>query len=96
MEVIIAPAAGNDIRQAHAYYAERNPEAAARLVRSILDAISGLTLFPLIGRSGVVPGTRERILTRYPYKIVYEINGDKIEVDRVLHTSQRWPETTRE
>lgn len=44
-----------------------------------------------MGRAGVVPGTRERILTRYPNKIVYEINGDTVEVDRVLHTSQQSP-----
>jgi len=57
------------------------------------DAINGLAQFPLMGREGVVPGTRERILTRYPYKIIYEVNenDDTIEIDRVLHTSQQWP-----
>ena len=96
MQVIVAPAARDDIQQAHAYYAERSPEAAVHLVRSILDALEGLALFPLIGGSGVVPGTRERILTRYPYKIVYEVKGDLIEVDRVLHTAQRWPNATQD
>ncbi len=91
MEIIVSPAARDDIRAAYSYYAERNPDAAGRVVRSITDAIIGLSQFPLMGREGVVPGTRERILTRYPYKIIYEINGDTIEVDRVLHTSQQWP-----
>ena len=91
MEVIVSPAARDDIHAAYTYYAERNPDAAGRVVRSISDAINGLAQFPLIGRAGVVPGTRERILTRYPYKIIYEINGNTVEVDRVLHTAQRWP-----
>ncbi|HWE61613.1 MAG TPA: type II toxin-antitoxin system RelE/ParE family toxin [Chloroflexota bacterium] len=91
MTIIVSPAARDDIRAAYTYYAERNPDAAGRVVRSIWNAISGLAQFPLLGRVGVVPGTRERILTRYPYKIVYEINGETIEVDRVLHTSQQWP-----
>lgn len=91
MEVIVSPAARDDIRAAYTNYAERNPDAAGRVVRSISNAINGLAQFPLMGRAGVVPGTRERVLTRYPYKIIYEINGDTVEVDRVLHTSQQWP-----
>jgi len=43
----------------------------------------------LIGRQGVKPGTRERILTRYPYKVVYEIRDDVIEIDRVLHAARQ-------
>lgn len=43
-----------------------------------------------MGRTGAKPGTRERILIRYHYKVVYEINGDTIEVDRVLHSAQHW------
>lgn len=91
MEVVVSPAARDDIRSAHAYYAERSPAAAGRVVQSILDAIGNLTQFPLIGRAGVIPGTRERLLVRYPYKIIYEVSDDTIEVDRVLHTAQRWP-----
>lgn len=91
VKIIVSPAARDDIRAAYTYYAGRNPDAAGRIVRSIRDAINGLAQFPLMGRVGVVPGTRERILTRYPYKIIYEINGDTIEVDRVIHTSQQWP-----
>lgn len=91
MEVIVSPAARDDIRAAYMYYAERNPDAAGRATKAILDAINGLAQFPLMGRDGVKPGTRERILTRYPYKVIYEINGDVLEIDRVLHTARQWP-----
>ena len=91
MEVIISPAAGVDIRAAYSYYAERNPDVAGRIGRSISAAINGLARFPLLGRAGVVPGTRSRVLTRYPYKIAYEIQDETIAVLRVLHTSQQWP-----
>lgn len=91
MEVVVSPAARDDIRAAHAFYAERSPAAAGRIVQSIVAAIGDLAQFPLIGRVGVVPGTRERLLVRYPYKIIYEIHGDMVEVDRVLHTAQQWP-----
>ena len=91
MEVIVSPAAREDIRSVYAYYADRNPDAAGRVVRTIIDVINGLAQFPLMGREGVKPGTRERILTRYPYKVVYEIRGEVIEIDRVLHAAQQWP-----
>lgn len=91
MDVIVSPAARDDIRAIYAYYAERNPDAAGRVTKTIMDAIHGLAQFPLMGREGVKPGTRERILTRYPYKVVYEIRGDTVEVDRVLHAAQQWP-----
>jgi plasmid stabilization system protein ParE len=89
MEVIVSPVALEDIRDIYAYYAERNPDAAGRVVKAVLDAINGLARFPLIGRQGVKPGTRERILTRYPYKVVYEIRDEIVEVDRVLHVARQ-------
>ena len=80
-------AARDDIRTAHRYYAERSRDAAGRMVESILDAIGGLAEFPLLGRAGVVPGTRERLLQRYPYKIIYQIQGETIEALRVSYRS---------
>ena len=85
------PAAQEDIRAAYAYYAERSPTSADRVVGAILKAATGLAQFPLLGHTGRVPGTRERIVTRYRYRIVYHIVGDSVEVLRVLHGAQQWP-----
>ena len=85
------PAAQADLRAAYAYYAERNPAAAHRVVGAILNAANGLAQLPLMGRHGAVPGTRERIVTRYPYRVVYHIVDDTIEVLRVIYTAQQWP-----
>jgi toxin ParE1/3/4 len=91
MRIVVSPVARDDIREAHAYYAERDTAVAGRLVRAIHDAIDGLTIYPLLGRAGIVPGTRERILTRFPYKIVYELRADIIEIHRVLHMARQLP-----
>ncbi len=84
------PAAQDDIRAAYRYYAERSPQAADRVVGAILNACNGLAEFPLLGRPGLVGGTRERLVTRFPYRIIYQITGETIEVLRVLHTTRRW------
>jgi plasmid stabilization system protein ParE len=46
-----------------------------------------------MGRPGEVPETRERIVTRYPYRIVYHIDeaGEVVEIWRVLHSAQHRP-----
>ena len=85
------PIAMDDLRAAYTYYAERNPGAAAGVVGTILNAANGLAQFPLLGRRGVVPGTRERVVTRYPYRIIYRVGDRTVEVLRVLHTAQQWP-----
>lgn len=93
MRVLITPAAEADLAAAYAFYAERSGAAAGLVLGTLLQAINGLVLFPLVGRVGAIPGTRERVVSRYPYRVVYSINedGETIEVWRVLHDTQRWP-----
>jgi len=83
------PAAQDDIRAAYAYYMDRCPARADRVVGAILKAANGLAQFPLLGTPGKVPGTRERIVVRYRYRIVYHIVGDTVEVLRILHGAQQ-------
>jgi len=89
--VILAPAARDDLASLYAYYSERSDEHAERLARAILLACDGLAEFPLLGKKGAVEGTRERLMTRYPYRLVYRIDGDDISVSRILHQRQQWP-----
>jgi len=30
-------------------------------------------------------------MTRYPYRLVYRIDGEDISVSRILHQRQQWP-----
>ncbi len=80
-----------DLRAIYAYYADRNLVSADRVVGTILKAANGLAQFPLMGRQGVVPGTRERIVTRYPYRIVYHVVDDAVEALRIIHTARQRP-----
>jgi toxin ParE1/3/4 len=92
MRVALTEAAEQDLAAIYAYYAGRS-SAADRVLGTILKAINGLALLPLMGRPGDVPETRERIVTRYPYRIVYHIDEahEVIEVWRVVHRTRQWP-----
>ncbi len=44
-----------------------------------------------IGRPGRVKGTRELVITRTPYIVVYRLDDGVVHIERVLHGAQRWP-----
>jgi plasmid stabilization system protein ParE len=73
------------------YLAVHSPRAAAALGEAIDRAVEGLQGFPDIGRPGRVPGTRELIVVRTPYLVIYEHTGETIHILRVLHGAQKWP-----
>ena len=73
------------------YIAEHNPAAAVRLEQRIIDATDQLVNHPQLGRAGRVPGTRELVVARTPYIVIYEIDGSIVRILRVLHCAQRWP-----
>jgi toxin ParE1/3/4 len=62
-----------------------------RVIATILTAIECLDRMPLHGRPGRRAGTRELVVTRYSYIVVYEVDGGDVNVARILHTAQQWP-----
>ena len=75
-----------------AYIASDDPEAALRVVARVQDAIERLALYPSLGRPGRVPGTRELVVSGTPFVVPYRVRGEQVEILRVLHGAQRWPE----
>ena len=67
------------------------PQAARRLALRLLEGIDSLAEFPLRGRPGRVPGTRELIFPRLPFLAIYRLREDVAEIIRILHGAQRWP-----
>ena len=81
-----------DIENIHAYVAIRQTPARAYKVTSLLRvAINRLLAFPSLGRPGRLDGTRELVVTRVPYVVIYIVRGDEVIVQRVLHQRQQWP-----
>lgn len=61
-------------------------------MRRIVERVSGLAFYPLIGRPGRVEGTRELVISDTPYIAIYRVK-DRVEVLRIRHGAQRWPDT---
>lgn len=73
------------------YIEAENPSAAIRVDNAIADQAAQLIDFPLSGRTGRVPGTREGVVTGLPYILVYEVGDLTIRILRVLHAARQWP-----
>ena len=63
-----------------------------QVVLTILGHIAHLKTQPHIGRPGRVPGTRELLARPAPCIVPYRVRGEAIEILRVLHTAQAWPD----
>lgn len=85
-----------DLIEAQTYIARDNPRVAEAVARRVWEAAESLADNPGIGRPGHVSGTRERVVARTPYLIVYRERGGHIEIVRLWHGRQNWqvqPET---
>lgn len=85
--------AARDLARIGDYIAEHDTGAAKRVVERIWRRASDLAAAPLMGRRGRVENTRELVVGRYPYIVVYRIAGETVEIVAVLHTSRQWPDS---
>jgi addiction module RelE/StbE family toxin len=74
-----------------AYIAENNPRVAAEFVLHVRSSAATLADHPNSGRPGRISGTRELVVTRFPYILPYRVRGGFVEVLRVFHTARKWP-----
>jgi toxin ParE1/3/4 len=91
MRIKRLPEAEKDIRNQLEYVAQHNPDAAVALGDAIDTAILRLADHPRLGRLGRVRETRELVVARTPYVIVYRFDLTDVRILRVLHGAQRWP-----
>jgi toxin ParE1/3/4 len=70
------------------YIAAENPAAGRRIVDLIEAAAERLSIFPLLGRIGVVHSTRELIVPGTSYLVVYAVADKEVWILRVFHCKQ--------
>ena len=58
---------------------------ADRIIDTILSQAEKIAALGLMFRPGIRQGTRECVMTRYPYTLVYRIGPRRVEIARVIH-----------
>jgi toxin ParE1/3/4 len=90
--VVWSADAESDLVEIAAFIDERNPFAARRLVSLIRESTVLLTYHPyLFKRSERMPDCRE-IVAHPNYIVIYRVEIDSIEILRVLHARQQYPD----
>lgn len=75
------------------HIAKDNVPAALEIDEKIANAVDQLDLFPEAGRVGRVSGTRELVVPRTNYIVVYRMvdKSKDVLILRVIHGAQDWP-----
>jgi toxin ParE1/3/4 len=75
------------------YIAQDNPRAALGQLAEIERQTDLLPSQPGMGRSGRKKGTRELVINRTPFILVYRVKRrtKRIEIVHFLHGAQQWP-----
>jgi toxin ParE1/3/4 len=87
------PAAERDFNAIVDFIADDNPVAAIGQGDEIEQQIAGLIEHRQRGRSGRVKGTRELVIVRTPFIAAYRIKPGKIQILRIFHGAQQWPDS---
>ena len=73
------------------YIAKESPANAKAFFTHVFASVEQLKEHPHLGRAGRVAGTRELVITHYPYIVPYRIKNGCVEILRVFHASRAWP-----
>ena len=85
----IRPDALADIAEAATWYEGREPRLGVEFVRAIREAIDSLPANPLIYRlRNRRRNVRWFVPSRFPYRIIYRVEGELITIIAVLHAAR--------
>lgn len=89
-DVIWTDEAAADRADIFDYIGQFDPAAAERMDFRFAEAAAKLSSFPMLGREGLIAGTRE-FIPHPNYRLVYEISDDEIWILALIHVARLWP-----
>lgn len=90
MKVFWASAAEQDRTDIIDYIGQDNPLAAIRMDELFTEAAGRLAEHPLLGKTGLILGTRE-LIPHESYRLVYEVQDNAVWILALVHTARMWP-----
>lgn len=82
--------AADDFERKQAFYQDISARVAQLLAQRVHLATRQLRTAPNSGRPGLRAGTRECVVLKTPYIVIYRVRSDAIEILHVFHERQDW------
>lgn len=90
MRVVWTTEAEQDRAEIWDHIALDSLSAAIRIDELFSNSARLLAAYPMIGKAGKIPGTRE-LISHESYRLVYEIEGETVWILAIVHTARLWP-----
>ena len=84
-KLIWTDGAKNDVTEIRAFVKARSPKAATRIGQRIKTLVAHLRTNPEMGKAGLIPGTRELVITDTPYVVIYVVEPEGVMLLGVVH-----------
>lgn len=89
MKVALTGNAQRDVRRAQSHYSRISPTLGRRFVDAVNVVIGDVSETPRrFSKFGTDPEIRRAMTKRFPYKVFFRIDADRIVVIRVVHTAR--------
>jgi len=92
MKIVWSAASVRHLHQAVDYSQGESSSAAVPIRRRILETVKRVGQMPNSGRIGRIEGTREAVVLRSPYIVLYRISEQTVEILGIWHGAQLWPQ----
>jgi len=93
MKVIWSAASVRQLQESFDFLEGESFAMAIATRRRILETAKLLGQMPNSGRTGRVRGTREAVIPRTPFIVVYQVGADALEILAIWHGARLWPES---
>ena len=88
--------ARRDLKAIERYYLDVAGDIVAdSIIGAILSQAEKIAALGLVFRPGIRQGTRECVMTQYPYTLVYRIGSRRVEIARIVHQRAEYFQRSR-
>ena len=91
MKILWSAASVRHLHEAVEYIQGESTGGANQVRRRILETVRRIGQMPFSGREGRIEGTREAVVPRTQYIVVYRVSAQSVDVIGVWHGARQWP-----
>lgn len=90
-KVVFERAALEDLQEIFDYISERSPDGAVNVLEDIRRAVELTGDAPFLGRALKRRSSRMRVSLKYRYRILYEVEDDRVRIVQIVHHRRNRP-----